>query len=68
MSSGFPKFFHGVRMSYRAEPLEHLDAYFRTDIRGTSTLTETVGLHCADQKVSEIFKNQRIKLINERLP
>lgn len=61
-----PEQFEQIPISYGFIPLEHLEEYFETCLRGSSSLMETVELTVHDSTPSTIIQDQQKKFLTER--
>jgi predicted nucleotidyltransferase len=68
MPENRPTKFRGRDVTYGGVPLEELDEFFRTCLRGTSSLMEMVEISCPDITPKEIIKDNKERTLQERLP
>lgn len=63
-----PAVFMGIPIVYGGIPLEHLEEYFDTCLRGASSLMETVEIISSDPTPQQIIERQQNKFLQEKLP
>ncbi|HVZ58641.1 MAG TPA: hypothetical protein VG935_02715 [Patescibacteria group bacterium] len=64
----YPSTFEGIPISYGQLPLEKLEDYFQTCLRGTSSLMETLPIKVVDPLPLDIIERQKAEFIATRIP
>lgn len=68
LAEQYPEELNGIPISYSTTPLEQLEDYFRICMRSTSGLLETVEIHSNSPEARRIIEEQKIEVIEKRLP